>query len=164
MSDMATSPHSNSISSRDQSYVDRGVDLLRDRGYKVTSQRRAILELFERRGEHLQPAQIHARLESKLPSLSLATVYNTLELFEQEGLVNRVTARDGETYFDPNVDPHHHAVCNECGELFDIEITDEALGQLVEASGTTDCEDVDFSIAGATIWFRGTCESCECSN
>ena len=161
MSEMASPKHLESVPSREENFAEHGIEWLREHGYKVTSQRRAILELFGRLGEHLKPGQIHTRLESKLPSLSLATVYNTLELFEEEGLVNRVTAQDGETYFDPNIQPHHHAVCNQCGGLFDIDIEGDQLDQLAEASGTTEREEADFAITGATIWFRGVCESCD---
>jgi Fur family peroxide stress response transcriptional regulator len=143
-----------------ESYLQQGLETLRGSGRKVTEQRRAILELFDAKREHLTPNQIFEALEDRLPSLSLATVYNTLELFEQEGLVARVVARDGETYFDPNVDPHHHAVCAECGEILDMQVDPETLEALGRASEAMEHEELEFDVTSATVWFEGVCREC----
>ena len=142
------------------SCLERGLEQLREGGYKLTRQRRAILELFDEVTGHFTPRQIYERLEPNLPSLSLATVYNTLELFEEQGIVTRLTARDGETYYEPNVQPHHHGVCNECGALFDMDVDEGSLRALSDASRTLDHEEGGFAIEEATVWFRGICQSC----
>jgi Fe2+ or Zn2+ uptake regulation protein len=56
-----------------------------------------------------------------LPSLSSATVYATLELFEGMGIVRRVSTFEGTAVFDSHTEPHHHAICRKCGRMFDIE-------------------------------------------
>lgn len=143
---------------------DRGLERLREGDHKVTPQRRAVLELFRERGEHLTPNEIFETLEPRLPSLSLATVYNTLELFEREGIVARFTSASGETYYDPNIAPHHHAVCRECGGLFDVDVDRETLDDLTDRFETFDHEEQDFEVEEATVWFRGRCESCRTSS
>lgn len=141
-------------------YLDQGLAQLRDSGHKITRQRRAILELFDERRDHYTPADVFEALESEVPSLSLATVYNTLELLEEEGLVVRITARDGETYFDPTVEPHHHADCSECGEILDMEVDPKTLQALTRATKAMAHEAGDFSVTSATVWFEGRCEAC----
>lgn len=141
--------------------LERGLEVLRANGFKLTRQRRAILELFGEVGEHLKPSEIYDRLESSVPSLSRATVYNTLELFEEEGIVSRVTGENGETYFDPNVDPHHHGVCRECGQIFDMEITDDSLSNLTTSTETADFEGDRLEVDEAVVWFRGICRACQ---
>lgn len=143
-----------------QGYLERGLERLKESGFKLTRQRRAILELFDTEPEHLTPKEIFERLEPEVASLSLATVYNTLELFEDEEIVARITSDKGETYFDPNVHPHHHAVCNECGSIFDMDVEDDSLQALAAETEAHDYEETDFDVEEATVWFRGVCERC----
>lgn len=138
-----------------------GLERLRASGCRLTPQRRAILEVFGGEPKHLTPQQIYARLESRLSSLSLATVYNTLELFEEIGIVKRVNARDGQTYFDPTVEPHHHGVCDACGELFDVHIESDSLHQLLANATTLHEGATEFRVEQASVWLRGVCASCQ---
>lgn len=155
--------HSSEPPPAGETWLERGLERLREHDHKITAQRRAILELFGDRGEHLTAKEIYGALEPELPSLSLATVYNTLELFEDEEIVTRLNAESGETYYDPNVSPHHHAVCRECGDLFDVRVDDDALADLTDRIETFDHEDDGFEADRATLWFRGRCESCRSS-
>jgi Fur family peroxide stress response transcriptional regulator len=136
------------------SYVTRALDALRDHGCKVTAQRTAIAELFGKGHHHWTPHAVFEELEPRVPSLSLATVYNTMDVFEEIGLVRRVTTRDGCTYFDTHLDEHHHAVCEECGELIDVVLGATTLQGLLQGASTR------MRVRTATIWFRGVCEDC----
>lgn len=140
--------------------LDVGLSRLKGAGFRLTPQRKAILELFDGRPEHMTPQQIFGRLESAVPSLSLATVYNTLELFEDVGIVTRINAHDGQTYFDPTVEPHHHAVCDKCGEIFDVQLEADSLQQLITTSRTLRAEDAEFVVETASVWLRGVCSPC----
>lgn len=140
--------------------LDAGLSLLKGAGYRLTPQRKAILELFDGEPEHMTPQQIFGRLEDAVPSLSLATVYNTLELFEDVGIVARINAHDGQTYFDPTVEPHHHAVCDTCGEIFDVQLEPDSLQQLITTSRTLHAEGTEFVVEAASVWLRGVCASC----
>lgn len=64
---------------------------------------------------------IHERLRSDHPSLSLSTVYQTLEVFIRKGLIRRVTNAGGKLRVDGTAQDHDHAVCRSCGEVFDID-------------------------------------------
>ena len=158
---MAEFPHSSSQPL--DGFSDYGTSKLRDEGYRVTPQRRAILELFERRDDHLTAQGIFEQLEDRMQSLSLATVYNTLELFENTGLLQRVNAQDGQTFYDPNLDPHHHAVCKECGELFDLEIASESIRTLARSSNALFRGEA-FEVDEVEVWIRGRCATCRDGN
>ena len=140
--------------------LEEGLQKLKSAGFRLTPQRKAILEAFYAEPEHLTPQQVFGRLEDSVPSLSLATVYNTLELFEDVGLVNRINAHDGQTYFDPTIEPHHHAVCDSCGEIFDVHLEADSLQQLITTSRTLHAGDTEFVVETATVWLRGVCTPC----
>ncbi len=89
-------------------------------GLRTTTPRLAILQLLEHDTSHPTAEQVYRRLRPAFPSLSLATVYNTLEAFTRRGLCRRVPPLDGRQRFDGTVEAHHHALCIACGSIFDI--------------------------------------------
>ena len=144
-------------------FVDQGLDKLRERGCKITPQRKAILRLFGERGGHLTAPEIHAMLAGHVASLSRATVYNTLELLEDVGLLARVHSADGHTYYDANIDAHHHAQCVECGQIFDLYLPEAPLHQLLDQSAmtTSPAQEGALHVHEATLWLRIRCERCK---
>src|SRR5438270_13740283 len=94
---------------------------LRARGGRVTSQRlilhRALLEL----DRHATADELLRATTERLPHLSLPTVYATLELFEELGLVHRVPVGSGPVLWDPRPDPHQHFACRNCGRVVALE-------------------------------------------
>lgn len=141
--------------------LEDGLKRLKAAGFRLTPQRRAILEMFNGDAGHLTPQQVFAYLDNVVPSLSLATVYNTLELFEEIGLVTRITAHDGQTYFDPTVVPHHHALCDGCGDIFDVFLKPNALTDLLTDSQAFEERNAEFRVTEATVWLRGRCKACQ---
>jgi Fe2+ or Zn2+ uptake regulation protein len=135
-----------------------GADALEARGHRVTPQRRAILEFLQSERCHKTPQDIFGALESRVSSLSLATVYNTLELFHDIGLLRKFTDQQGQTYFDPNLEPHHHAICDDCGEIFDCRVSPETVENLVSSSKLAG--EGGFDVQETTIWFKGACAEC----
>lgn len=95
--------------------------LLRDRKYSLTPQRRAILRFLAHNTTHPSVADIHEAVTRELPVSSLATVYNTVTLLQELGLVRelRLPGEDV-SRFDPNTAPHHHFLCAGCGHLIDL--------------------------------------------
>jgi Fur family peroxide stress response transcriptional regulator len=137
------------------------MERLRALGYKLTPQRCAMLRLFAQAPAHRTAQQLWSELERLEPEakLSRATVYNTLEVLEQAGLVVRIVGDDGQTYYDPRVDPHHHAQCTACGALFDLELVgDAAPSALADAAHSA----LDgFAVASVSLWLRGVCAACQ---
>lgn len=91
-----------------------------DLGLALTPQRLAIYHLLAADDSHPTVESIFQRLKPDMPSLSLGTVYRTLELLEGHGLVSRVHDGGPQARFDANLDPHHHAICSRCGRVADF--------------------------------------------
>jgi len=88
---------------------------------KVTGPRLAILDAVERNKHHPSAEEIHQGLASSLPSLSLSTVYGTLGAFVRAGLVRKLSEVDGRLRVDGVKSAHDHAICRECGAIFDVD-------------------------------------------
>lgn len=144
-----------------QARIEQGMERLRARGYKLTPQRCAMLRLLAQAPTHRTAQQLWAELELLDPAarLSRATVYNTLDALEQAGLVLRVVGDDGQTYYDPRVDPHHHAQCTACGALFDVELVGDVAPRAVAAAASEALG--GFEVASVSLWLRGVCATCK---
>ncbi len=96
------------------------VNALRARGMRVTPQRVVLHRALRELDRHVTADELLDAVGERLPNVSLPTIYATLELFEQLGMVRRVQ-RAGTTLFDPRTDDHHHLVCSECGSIEDLD-------------------------------------------
>jgi Fur family peroxide stress response transcriptional regulator len=96
--------------------------LLRERGFSLTPQRRAILRHLAERGGHWTAAEVLESLTGEFPLASRATVYSTLALLRDLGVLADVPAPGpgGEARYDANPERHHHFVCRRCGSLQDV--------------------------------------------
>src|SRR5215207_2134223 len=103
--------------SSDQQLTER----LRKRGLRSTSQRLVMHRLLRERNRHLSAEELLDEASSRLPGVSLPTVYSTLELFEELGIVRRVNDGGGTLLWDTRPDDHHHLVCRRCGRVEDID-------------------------------------------
>src|SRR3954468_9520167 len=94
---------------------------LRASGRRVTMPRLAVHRHLRAGARHVTAEQLHAELAEQIPSLSAATVYDTLDLLDGLGLIRRVSTPRGATTYDTRVDDHHHLVCRACGRIEDLE-------------------------------------------
>lgn len=92
---------------------------LRSRGLRITPQRVAIVRQFAEDPSHPTAQELFERLRPTFPTMSFATVYNTLDALAGAGL-SRTLRLGNAARFDPNTGPHHHAVCERCGAIVDI--------------------------------------------
>ena len=102
---------------------ERAVSMLacvRASGLKLTPQRMAIVRELAADPTHPTAQELFERLRTALPTMSFATVYNTLDALASAGLCAALSLAPGPSRFDPNMKPHHHAVCDRCGEVRDI--------------------------------------------
>jgi Fur family iron response transcriptional regulator len=102
--------------------------LLIKHGISPTRQRRLIAELLFARHQHVSAEDVLKQLKQKNEGVAKATIYNTLGLFAQHGLVREVFVDPAKVYFDSNNQPHQHFYNIETGELLDI--SDDQLGQI----------------------------------
>ncbi len=88
---------------------------------KMTRQRKAILEYLQENREHPSVYSVFEAVSKKIPSLCLATVYNTLETLKREGYIQDLSIDPVRKRFDGVTEPHHHLICLLCGEVFDVD-------------------------------------------
>jgi Fur family iron response transcriptional regulator len=93
---------------------------LRMHGIAPTSQRIEIAQVLFTRCEHLSAEDVYALVNSESARVSKATVYNTLGLFAERGLIREVIADPARVFYDPNTAPHHHFYDTSTGKLMDI--------------------------------------------
>ena len=96
-------------------------ELLRERGLRATSQRVVMHRLLRDRSRHVSAEELLSEASERLPGVSLPTVYATLELFEDLGIVTRVNGGSGTLLWDTRADTHHHMICRNCGRIEDME-------------------------------------------
>ena len=92
-------------------------EALRARGQRVTLPRLMVHRFVASAPRHVTADDVH----DELPSLSFGTIYSTLELLEELGLVRRVSTLEGAAVYDSRTDAHDHALCRVCGRMFDLE-------------------------------------------
>ncbi len=121
----------------------------------MTAQRRVVAEVLVGEHVHLSAEAVHTLAQSRLPEVSLATVYNTLNELVSMGEVAEVSAGVGAKRYDPNVAvAHQHLVCVDCGTLRDVLPSGEA-GLALPTDQRHGFELIDVDIV-----FRGLCGAC----
>lgn len=93
---------------------------LRDHGVQPTAQRVAVAEYALQTDEHPSAEQVYARVRERFPMVSRATVYNTLNLLVEKGLLRQLTLAEGRVVFDPNMERHHHFIDEATGTIHDV--------------------------------------------
>jgi Fe2+ or Zn2+ uptake regulation protein len=134
---------------------------LRRAGLKLTPQRIAIVRLFSGDASHPTAQDLFERLRRSFPSMSFATVYNTLDALARAGLAGtvRLPGRRGDAArFDPNTAPHHHAVCDGCGRVLDVAAA--TLSPTAAASKAVRRAAPGFSVQTVEHIYRGRCSRC----
>src|ERR1700689_3542029 len=120
---------------------------LRGAGLRPTRQRLALARLlFETADRHVTAEQLHGGATAAGIRVSLATVYNPLHQFPAAGLLREVVVEPGRSYFDTNIDDHHHFFCESTGMLQDIPGAALTVGQLPHAPAGTEISRVDVII------------------
>ncbi len=130
------------------------IEALRKKGYRATSQRIAICRLALDSREHPTARRIYTAVKKLHPTVSLATVYNTLQVLKELHLVQELVFVQGETRFDSNVDPHVNVVCLHCGTVSDVD--DRATREVVARATST----VRFTVTGQRFDIYGICDKC----
>lgn len=96
------------------------VDVLEHVGIQPSAQRVAVADYVLTTEEHPSAEQVWARVRERFPMLSRATVYNTLNLFVEKGLLRELVLAEGKVVFDPKLSPHHHFIDDETQNIVDI--------------------------------------------
>ncbi|WP_456430921.1 Fur family transcriptional regulator [Thermosulfuriphilus sp.] len=130
------------------------IEKYRGLGLKMTPQRLAILEYLEDNKEHPSAEDIYRHVRIKFPSMSFATVYNTLEALKERGLVQELHIDPSKKRFDPDTTPHNHLICLRCHKIVDI-FTNPPLNNIPEE------ELKGYKIVAAQVVLYGFCPECQ---
>jgi len=133
-------------------------DLLRQRGYRVTGQRLAVLRAVS--GEpHVTADAVAEAVRTELGSISLQAVYDVLGVLVDVGLIRRIQPAGSPALFEARVsDNHHHVICRDCGRAADV---DCAVGS---APCLTAVDDLGYEIYEAEVIYWGRCPECQSRN
>jgi Fe2+ or Zn2+ uptake regulation protein len=126
----------------------------RARGLKVTPQRQSIFRALSSASDHPTAESVYAAVSAEMPTISLRTVYQTLNDLAAMGELSALDVGTGSTRFDPNLEPHHHLVCDVCGRVDDLhaDFPGVAVPRRPETRG--------FEVTATEIVFRGRCATC----
>lgn len=124
----------------------------RSQGRKITPQRQLLFQLMHDNKAHPTAESLYAMASARMPGISLRTVYQTLNELAEMGELQFIDVGVGATRFDPNVDDHHHVVCDGCGEVRDVHV--KGIAQLKPTGAE------EFIISDVGVLFHGTCKKC----
>ena len=96
------------------------VTQLKSAGIQPSAQRLAVAEYVLGTDQHPSADEVLAQVQASFPMLSRATVYNTLNLFVEKGILRQLVLAEGRTVFDPRLEPHHHFIDDETGRIEDV--------------------------------------------
>lgn len=118
-----------------------------------TRQRALVLEAVRSLHNHPTSADVYDAVREKHPSISRATVYRNLNVLTEQGEVLHIPVAGGADRYDFRCDCHYHAICRECGVVYDVEMpSEELLSSVRDTHG--------FQIEGFDIIFTGLCPDC----
>ena len=130
---------------------------LRARGFRMTSQRMAILHVLHHAGTHLSPTEVYKQAKRDFPRLTEPTVYRTLEFLAQNGLAHPSHSSSGHLTYQIAGEDHHHVVCRVCGS--EIEIEHASLENLYRKLESTS----GYRRINSHVTFFGVCPKCQLS-
>lgn len=111
------------------------IQKFRLRGYKMTPQRRAIIEVTASSSSHPTAEEIHKIVSKQMPDISLATVYNTLRELVVIGAAYEMNLSDDARHYEFSQEPHSHFVCSRCGEIQDVQMDQDELARHIKLDG-----------------------------
>lgn len=127
---------------------------LNDHGVKPSVQRLAVMDYLLQHRTHPTVEEIHQALVADIPTLSKATVYNTLRLLVDKGAVLQLTIDERQTCYDGDTSPHGHFLCRHCGRIYDIPLKRQNLIRVAELPEGFEPDTV-------SLYIRGRCAECK---
>lgn len=131
-----------------------------DKQYKLTPQRQVILQTFlDNQNQHLSAEDVYTIVRLQAPETGLATVYRTLELLSELGVLKKLDFGDGRSRYEVNESStphhHHHLICLQCGAVKEFE------DDLMETLETVIARKSRFTIVDHEVKFFGYCQECQ---
>ncbi len=141
--------------------MEKFIQILRENGYKITNQRLDVLHILQTYDdEHLSSEEVFERLIESGKDIGLATVYRTLQILEESGLVYKLNL-DGKSYRYELADhlkgeghQHHHLICENCHEILEVK------GDFLDGLEESILRDYGFTVRDHDVKFFGLCKAC----
>jgi len=138
---------------------------LKDRGYRITAGRKAILDVLMNTEGHLSAEDIYLKVHSTYPSIGLASVYRTLDILVNVGIVYKLDFNDRKARYELAEGPggkrhHHHLICSVCNQVIDYKDFSPEELELLKRVEDGLYKRYDFKITNHVIQFYGTCDAC----
>jgi Fe2+ or Zn2+ uptake regulation protein len=127
------------------------VKLLKENQIKITPQRLEILRYLDSHRTHPTVDEIFSELKSENPALSKTTVYNSVDVLKERGLIQSISISGSEQRYDFKQSMHHHFLCNKCGRITDIDIECPNLRKILDRGDKVE------EVHG---YFKGVCKKC----
>jgi Fur family peroxide stress response transcriptional regulator len=131
------------------------IKAFRGKGYKATPQRLAISRFALCCRDHPTAKIIYSQIKKAHPTVSLATVYATLQILKEVGLLQEMNLPQSKARFDPDMQPHVHLVCLQCDSIIDW------INPLVSKVIAEIAADAKFSVTGQVLDITGLCSRCK---
>lgn len=130
------------------------IKALRGKGYKATPQRIAIGQFVLNNHTHPTAQKIYIEVKKVYPTVSLATVYKTVQILKEVGLIQELNLEKDQARFDPNMKPHAHLICLQCKSINDC--TDSMISEIVDRMSN----EANFSAREWNFDIFGICSNC----
>lgn len=130
-------------------------EFLKDNKIKPSYQRLKIYEYLMGTTAHPTVDMIYKALMPEIPTLSKTTVYNTLNLFVENGIAQLITIEENESRYDADISLHGHFKCDQCGMVYDFDVEQSAFN-FKGLEG--------FEVAEKHVYFKGLCKNCNHPN
>ena len=129
-------------------------ELLRSKGFKVTPQRLAIYNALCNTKSHPNAEMIFNKLQPYYPTMSLATIYKTVDILHEIGLINILNIGEDSFRYDARIDSHAHVCCTQCGRIEDASVNlDECCRDVAKATA--------YDLQRYQLYFYGLCSECQ---
>ena len=147
------------MSKLSQEEIERLKNNLKEKGYKLTPQRRSIIDgIIKNEGNHLTTEELYDTVKVECPEIGLATVYRTVQLLEDIGVVCKLDLNDGcnryELIHADENHQHHHLICTNCGKVIEVH------GDLLEGLENEIQRTYNFEVKNHSLKFYGICNEC----
>lgn len=135
-----------------------------ERGYRITEPRQIIIEVLCNTDKHLSAEEVYHHVHRKFCNIGLATVYRTLDLLSNLGVINKFDFGDGRARYElikgPKAKHHHHLICKQCGMIINYtDYLDEEIGMINKVEAMLEKKHA-FKITNHNLHFYGICKNC----
>lgn len=133
--------------------MNKSLEILKKNSIRITPQRVEAYRIIQESKSHLSAEEIFIRIKNRLPAVSLATVYNILEILKGKGMIGKIRIQFDKSCYELRTDIHHHFLCRKCKTIFDIDSLRCSALETKKADG--------HSIESLQGYFYGICKNCQ---